>query len=158
MQRYKKASVILLSLIAAIIALRFIVFVPLKRIIVLDRVILQKSAKFKELISLTQEYLDYRDRLQRFQGKQLISGQDADPQELLNKIALELNVNIKQEKSKGKSPEVKLVGLTLKELIKFLYRVEAQKLPLVIKKTVIKRNAQNRSRLDVTLQTLALRT
>ena len=128
---------------------------------VLDRRITQKTIEMKEISTLSQEYLDIRERMEELKGKARRRGKNfslfSHLESLAGKTLIKGNIASMKPQSttlggdyKESSVEVKLESITTGQLVDYLFRIEDSEAFLRIKRLHVKKRHDNPKYLDAT--------
>ena len=128
---------------------------------VLDRRITQKTIELKEISTLSQEYLDIRERMEELKGKARRRGKNfslfSHLESLAGKTLVKGNIASMKPQStpiggdyKESSVEVKLESITTGQLVDYLFRIEDSEAFLRIKRLHIKKRHDNPKYLNAT--------
>ena len=128
---------------------------------VLDRRITQKTIEMKEISTLSQEYLDIRERMEELKGKARKRGKTfslfSHLESLAGKTLIKGNIASMKPQStplggdyKESSVEVKLESITTGQLVDYLFRIEDSEAFLRIKRLHVKKRHDNPKYLDAT--------
>jgi len=155
MDRSKKIIVISGLAVVFILFIKFAVFLPIKRIKVLNRVIPKKEEKLKRLIELQQEYLVLESQLEKIEGRMTKTGKDFQIGEWLEKNANELGMGIERTKLEEKKYRISLKRANLERLTRYLYKLRNLDSPIVVKEAHVSNMSDDL--LDVALEVVLLR-
>ncbi len=128
---------------------------------VLDRRITQKTIELKEISTLSQEYLEIRERMEELKGKARKRGKSfslfSHLESLAGKTLIKGNIASMKPQStpisgdyKESSVEVKLESITTGQLVDYLFRIEDSEAFLKIKRLHVKKRHDNPKYLDAT--------
>jgi len=128
---------------------------------VLDRRITQKTIELKEISTLSQEYLEIRERMEELKGKARKRGKTfslfSHLESLAGKTLIKGNIASMKPQStplggdyKESSVEVKLESITTGQLVDYLFRIEDSEAFLRIKRLHVKKRHDNPKYLDAT--------
>jgi type II secretory pathway component PulM len=128
---------------------------------VLDRRITQKTIELKEISTLSQEYLEIRERMEELKGKARRRGKNfslfSHLESLAGKTLIKGNIASMKPQStpiggdyKESSVEVKLESITTGQLVDYLFRIEDSEAFVRVKRLHVKKRHDNPKYLDAT--------
>ena len=148
LKKYRKIIVFLLLPVLVAGFMKFAVFLPVKRIKALKRLIPKREEKLKELIRFRHEYAKLDQRLKDIQRRSSKIDNDFDPEQWMKESVNDRRINVKSASCRGKICRLELTGADLEFLSKYIYELEKQDSPVILKKVQI----TNNNLLDVILQ------
>lgn len=147
------------ALVIGILLIKVSVFMPMKRIKILDKNIARKEADLKELIILRGEYAVFKEQLKKVEGKYAQGASGTDCVQCLQAVYREQarpavgDMSIEKDPKNKNACQVKFKNITLENLTKYLYLLESRQIPLIAKKIDISKKENS---LDVILDILML--
>ena len=148
-------------LVAMILAYTLIVTPYMKKMELLDRRIDQKTKELKEIFTLSQEYIEIKERMEQLKGKARKRGKNfplfSHLESLAAKTLIKGNIASMKPQStpigehyKESSVAVKLENITTRQLVDYLFRIENSEAFLRIKSLHLKKRHDNPKYLDAT--------
>ena len=144
---------ILLSFFISILLVKYGIFLPLRRIKVLNRVIPEKEKNLQEMVHLREEYLHLKNQLARFSNKLNSKATNFNLKEFLQESGRKIGINIARMNIQRNTFQIYLREVELEKLIKYLYKLETSNLPFILKKIHLTKGNQH---IDAILEILKI--